>query len=135
MCQRPGYTSSEYASGFEHARILNIPEFFIFQDYTEFRICLNNSCICQDMSGCTWTYGICMNMPKSTWVVFVLHFRCGFITFHVVTYFNVYSRLEVIVWRNMRQNLIFFFSVAAGSILFILFVSFVLWLNIFTCKI
>ena len=53
------YQGSDYASDFEYARILNVPEFWICQGYTGFRICLNNSWICLIMSGYVW---ICMNM-------------------------------------------------------------------------
>ena len=56
---------SECASGFEYARILNIPEFWICQGYTEFRICLNDSWICLNMPEYTW---ICLNLPK--WLLF-----------------------------------------------------------------
>ena len=40
--------------------------------------------------------GICVNMPRSVWMAFVLHFSCGYITLHVVTYSEtkVYSLKE-----------------------------------------
>ena len=37
------YQGSEYAFGFEYAKILNISEFWICQGYRGFIICLNNS--------------------------------------------------------------------------------------------
>ena len=55
------YQGSDYASDFEYARILNVPEFWICQGYTGFRMCLNNSWICLIMSGYVW---ICLNMYK-----------------------------------------------------------------------
>ena len=68
---------SEYASGFEYARILNIPEFWICQGFTGFRICLNNSWICLNMSDYVWIF---LNLPeyawiclKSFWITFVWH--------------------------------------------------------------
>ena len=75
------YQGSEYASGFEYLRILNIPEFWICQGYTGFRICLNKSWICLNMSDYVWICqsmpvysGICVNMTQSAWMAFVLHF-------------------------------------------------------------
>ena len=43
------HQGSEYTFGFEYAKILNIPQFWIYQSYTELRICLDNSQICQNM--------------------------------------------------------------------------------------
>ena len=40
--------------------------------------------------------GICVNVPRSVWMAFVLHFSCGYITLHVVTYSKVYKRLKFI---------------------------------------
>ena len=43
--------------------------------------------------------GLCVNMPKSAGMVFVLHFFIVILYLHerVVTYFNVYTKLEAIV--------------------------------------
>ena len=79
---------------------------------------------------------ICTNMPKSVWTAFVLYFPVVIPHFLevVVTYFNVYTKLEVLVWRKMRlfswrQNLIF--SIVDVSVLF----GFCFRLNTFTSKI
>ena len=66
------YQGSEYATGSEFAKVLNVPGFWIYQRYTGFWICLNISgCICLDMS----EYAeIWMNMPKFAWMAFVLYF-------------------------------------------------------------
>ena len=53
--------------------------------------------ICWNMSEYASIY---VNMPKSAWMAFVLHFPCGYIILHVVTYLKVYMRLTVIVWRT-----------------------------------
>ena len=99
---------SEYVSVSECARVLDIPGFWIclwywiYQDseyYTGFRICLNNSWICADMPHYVWIF---LNMTKSVWMAFILHFPCSYFALHVVIYLNVYRRLDVIVWRNMR---------------------------------
>ena len=68
------YQGSEYASGFEYAKILIIPEFWICQRYTGFRKCLNNFLICLHsliISGYVWISlnipeyeGICLNLPE-----------------------------------------------------------------------
>ena len=52
------HQASQYASGFEYARllnmflVLNMPEFWICQGYTGFRICLNNPWIWLNMLEC-----------------------------------------------------------------------------------
>ena len=107
MCQTFGYTRV-----LNMPLVLNMPGFWIYQGYTGFIICLNNFwlylnmldfvCICLNMPEYT---RICINIPKSDWMAFVLHFPYGYITSQVVTavtYLNVYRRLEVKVWRNMR---------------------------------
>ena len=98
MCQSFGYSyqGSEYVSGFEYARILNIPEFWICQGYTWFKICRNNSWICLNMSEYAW---ICVNMPKSAWMTFDLHFPCGYITLHLV-----FERLQETTGYSLKEN-------------------------------
>ena len=99
------YQSSEYASGFEYAGIMNIPQFSICQDYTGFTICLNNSWIWLIMSGYVWIclsmqeYAwICLNLPE--WLLFLhfpispICFTVNFLLEDVVTYLNVYRRLD-----------------------------------------
>ena len=43
--------------------------------------------------------GICVDMPKSTWMAFVLFFPIEILCLvePMVTYFNVYTKLEVII--------------------------------------
>ena len=43
--------------------------------------------------------GICVDMPKSTWMTFVLFFPIEILCLvePMVTYFNVYTKLEVII--------------------------------------
>ena len=142
----------EYLSGFEYGRFLNVPRFWIcswFEYMPEFWICPGDNVLI--MPEYVWTVliytWICLNMPeyaekcvnvtKSAWMTFVLHFPivifCSYKT--VVNYFNVYMKLEVIVWRNMRlvswSGKIWFFLVVAWSICFIRWFR----LNIFTSKI
>ena len=110
------YQGSEYAFGFECTRILNIPEFLICQGYTGFRICRINSWICAwiclIMFGYVWK---CLNMLEHAWICLSLPewllfyippfthlFFNLFSTWTRVTYLNVYRRLQVIVWRNMK---------------------------------
>ena len=81
--------------------------------------------ICLNMPEYTET---CVKTPKCAWMAFVLHFPIV-IPWHlecVVTYFNVYKKLEVIVWRNI--SLIFW---RAGYTWFV----FCFRLIIFTSKI
>ena len=59
-------------------------------------------------------FWICLNMPKSAWMAFALHFLIvvSSLLEREVTYFNVYAKLEVTVWKNTklfwkRQDLIF----------------------------
>ena len=60
--------------------------------------------------------GICVNMPKSISMTFVLYFPNVILCLveRVVTYLNVYTKLEIIGYFLKKQNLIF--SVVAGSI-------------------
>ena len=105
------YQGPEYASGSEYARVLNKPGFWISHGSEYVRvtqgseyawICLIMSdWICLDLS----KYAvICTNMPKSAWVAFVLYFPIVIpcLLERVVTYFNVYTKLEVLVWKKMR---------------------------------
>ena len=54
-----------------------------------------------DMSEYT---GICVNFPKFAWMAFVLYFPIVIpcLLESVVSYFNVYTKLEVLVWRKIR---------------------------------
>ena len=119
------YQGHEYASGSEYARVLNKPRFWISQvsEYTKVlntRLVLNlpGFWICQGHTG-FWIYlimsgWICLgmseyaaigvNMPKSAWIAFVLYFPIVIpcLLEGVVTYFNVFTKLEVLVWMKMR---------------------------------
>ena len=111
VLNKPGfwiYQGSEYAPGYQFGRVLNtrpvlnLPGFWIRQGYGGFWICLIMSVwICLDMSEYA---GICVNMPKSAWIAFVLYIPivipCLFEG--VVTYFNVFTKLELLVWMKMR---------------------------------
>ena len=126
---------SKYTKVLNMPLVLNLPGFWICQGHTGFWICMN---IPEYAWLCLAEYaGICVNMPNSAWMVFVL---CFPIVTHcllegVVTYFYVYTKLEVLVWRKIevvsleKQNLIF--SIVAVSILF----GFCFRLSIFTSKI
>ena len=97
------YQGYEHVSRFEYARILNILEFWICQGYTGFRICLNNSRIFLNrMLKYAWISWICMNGFCFTFPDFPIYFAIPFLLKHVLTYLNVYVRLEVTVWRNMK---------------------------------
>ena len=85
--------------------------------------------LCLDMSEYAliyWNKGECAKICQNRFCFTFLHFRICF-TFsllleHVVTYLNVYRKLEVIVWRKMRliswRNSFKVFSIATGSISF-----------------
>ena len=114
VLNKPGiwiYQGSEYASSSEFARILNtrlvlnLPGFWI-----RVRV-LNISGLHRvlNMSEYSWLclaeYAwICLNIPKSAWMAFVLYFSIviSCLLEGVVTYFNVYARLEVLVWMKTR---------------------------------
>ena len=105
------YQGSEYSSGSEFARVLNtrlvlnLPGFWIVRVMQSFEyawICLIMSgWICLGMSEYA---GICTNVPKSAWIAFVLYFPIVIpcLLEGVVTYFNVYTKLEVLVWMKTR---------------------------------
>ena len=75
--------------------------------------------------------GICVNMPKSTWMAFISYFLIVILCLveRMVTYLKVYTKLEVIGYFLKKQNLIF--SIVAGSIWFAIYIR----LNNFTSKI
>ena len=95
---------SEYTKVLNMPLVLNIPGFWICQGHTgsEYAwICLIMSdWICLDLSEYA---AICSNMPKSAWMAFVLYFPIvnSCLLERVATYFNVYTKLEVLVWRKM----------------------------------
>ena len=94
--------------------VLNMPGFSIYQSSEYARVTQGSeyawiipeyAWLYLDMSKYAW---ISRNVPESAWMAFVFHFSISpfltipFLLEHVVTYLNVYRRLEVIVWRNMR---------------------------------
>ena len=97
VLNKPGfwiYQGSEYASGSEFIRVTQGSEYAW--------ICLIMfGWICLDMPEYA---GICVNMPKSAWIAFVLYFPIVIpcLLEGVVTYFNVFTKLEVLVWMKMR---------------------------------
>ena len=112
------YQSSEYASGSEDARVLNM------SGLTGFWICLN-------MSDYVW-----LNMPGYVWMAFVLYFPIAIpcLLERVLTYFSAYTKLEVLVLKKMMLFLVgdtkidFFYSSCN-------FIGFCFRLDIFTSKI
>ena len=95
MCQSFGYNRALNIS-----LILNMPGFWIYQssEYARVRQASEYAWLCLIMSGYDWILAnmICVIMFKSAWKVFVLHFSCGYITLHVVTYLKGCRRLELI---------------------------------------
>ena len=119
------YQGHEYASGSEYARVLNM--LGLTQGFEYASICLIMSgWICLDMSEYA---GIWVNMPKSAWIAFVLYFPIVIpcLLEGMVTYFNVFTKLEVLVWMKMRLK----FDLVVVSVLF----GFYFRLNISTSKI
>ena len=104
----PGFWTnqgSEYIKVLNTRLVLNLPGFWI-----RVRV-LNISGLHRvlNMSEYSWLclaeYAwICLNMPKSAWMAFVLYFSIviSCLLEGVVTYFNVYARLEVLVWMKTR---------------------------------
>ena len=116
----PGFWTnqdSEYTKVLNTRLVLNLPEFWIrvwfwiYQgsEYVRVRqgsqyawICLIMSgWICLDMSEFA---GICVNMSKSAWIAFALYFSIVIPCLRegVVTYFNIFTKLEVLDWMKMR---------------------------------
>ena len=106
--------------GFQYARVLDISGFWLCLDNTAFWICLNNSWLCLNKSEYAETW---VNTPKSTWMAFVI--LC--LVERMVTCFNIYTKLEAIIW-NYYQTRGYF--IVAASIWFLC-----IRLNIFTSKI
>ena len=110
--QSSGYVSgSEYPTILNMSLVLNVPVFLdilrfwiclwfsICQDseftrvlnmrgYTEFRMCLNNSWICLNMSVCVWmwwnTHWLCLKLPE--WLLFYISPFLHFLLEYVVSY-------------------------------------------------
>ena len=120
------YQGSEYASCFEYNRVLNMTVLHRIQNMPDYVwICLNMSAY----------VGIGVNLSKSAWIVFVLHFRIYPFFLQSLFYLNTwllwtstgdYSLKEYWAAFLKRQNLIL--SIAAESISFIFyFVLFYVW--------
>ena len=112
---------SEYISGSQFCRVLDIPgilSFWIYQSSEYARVIQVSEYawiipeyvwICLIMSRYFW---ICLNMPDDGWIwlsgfcfifpYFPICFTIHFLLEHVITYLNIYRRLEVIVWWNMK---------------------------------
>ena len=104
------YQGSEYVSGLQYVKVLNAPGFEICQGYTGFWISEYAWIIPEyawlnlNMPECVWICGNMCEYAWSHWIVFVLHFPTVIpcVLKRVVTCLNVYGKLEVMVWRNMR---------------------------------
>ena len=134
--------------GFEQAIVLNMPRFWICFCFS---ICPGSECIrvkqfseyawiCLTMSGWICLYmselaGIWVNIPKSSWMVFVLYLPIVIpcLLENVVTYFNIYTKLDVLVWMKIK---LFFWrhTVWFSSCNYFIFL-FCFWLNVSTSKI
>ena len=100
------YQDSEYASGSEYVSgfwlCQDCAGFWIFLDMREqFVNTSDYAWICPNIPGCT---GICVNILKSAWMIFVLRFPIviSCLLECVVTYFNAYTKQEVVNWSSMR---------------------------------
>ena len=126
--------------------VLNVPEFWIYQG-SEYARVTEGSEYAWKIPEYAWTClimsayaGMCVNMPKSAWMDFVLHFPFPNLFYNRLsssTRGYLVERLQETRGYSLkdeaaflkRQN--FIFSVAAGSISF----GFCLILNIFTSKV
>ena len=76
-----------------------IPQFWACRDYTGFWTCQNNFWTYLSMLKCAW---MCLNLPEWQWLLFEFCIVIPCLLERVVTYFNIYTKLEVIVWMNTR---------------------------------
>ena len=94
---------SEYNMVLKTRLVLNLPGFWI---RVWFWICLNMpDYVWLNVPGYMSEYvGICLNMPKSALMAFVLYFPIVILCLleGLLTYFNVYTKLEVLVWMKTR---------------------------------
>ena len=94
------YQGSEYASSSQFARVLNMSVLHRVLNMPEYAwLCLTEYVwICLNMPGYAW---ICLNLPE--WL-FVLYFPIviPYLLEGVVIYFNIYTKLEVLVWMKLR---------------------------------
>ena len=84
--------------------VLNMPGIWIYQSSEYARVTLGSEYawiipdyvwVCLNMPECAW---ICLNLPE--WLLFYI----SSFGLQSLFYLNVYRRLEVIVWRNMRAS-------------------------------
>ena len=105
VLNKPGfwiYQGSEYASGSEYFRVTQGSVYAWICLIMSNWICLiMSNWICLILSEYA---AICTNMPKSAWMAFALDFSIVIpcLLERVITYFDVYAKLEVLVWRKMR---------------------------------
>ena len=100
---------------YDYTRVLNIYlEFWLCHGSEYARVTTQGSDYAWIISECAW---ICVNMPRSAWMAFALHFPFVIpcLNEHVVTYFNVYINLEVIIWRSFKFGVTFRGSDGGGG--------------------
>ena len=100
------YQGCEYASGSQDARVLNIPRFWICHwfwinkgsEYVKVTQGSEYAWICLPAYACIW-----LNMPRYVWICPNLPEWLLLYISHCDqhTYFNVYTKLEVLVLRTM----------------------------------
>ena len=95
---------SEFMSSSDYARVLNIPDFWICENYTGFWIYLNNSVICFIMPEYVW---ICLNMPKCAWMAFVSHF---FLLIHLTFFYIFFLKDKIWFLYSSWEYLVSFLS-------------------------
>ena len=120
VLNKPGFWISqglEYTTVLNTRLVLNLPGFWIRvwfwicqgSEYVRVKQGSEHACICMIMSG--WICldmseyaGICVNMPKSARMAFPLYFpHCNTLfTWRRGYFFNVYTKLEVLVWMRTR---------------------------------
>ena len=122
---------SEYISGSECARFLNIPKFWICQDFSGSRICLNTCWICRQCLikfEYVWTFlnvpiyaWICLNLPEQ---FCISPFPCLFYNpFSTLTPGYLFERLQETIGYSLKEHEVIFlkrqkliFAIAAGII-------------------
>ena len=95
------WQGSEYASvsDFEYTRVLNTLGLYRILNMPQYaRIIFEHSWICLNMPKYVW---VCLNLSEWFLFCFLIVILC--LLERVVTYFNLYRKLEVIVWMNTRQ--------------------------------
>ena len=104
------YLWFEICQDSEYTRVLNMPRLHRVQNTPEYFLNMPEyAWLCLDMYEYTWICqnmheyaSICLNGFCFTFPHLPICFTISFLLEQVVTYLNVYRRLEVLVWRNMR---------------------------------